>query len=55
MARRRHQEAAFRRGFIDEAQFERILGELPKCEYRDYLESVLAESRRERKQAAAQS
>jgi glucose-1-phosphate thymidylyltransferase len=49
------EEAAFRRGFIDEAQFERILGELPKCEYRDYLESVLAESRRERKQAAAQS
>lgn len=40
------EEAAFRRGFISTAQFEKLIGTLPACEYRDYLAYVLAESAR---------
>jgi glucose-1-phosphate thymidylyltransferase len=40
------EEAAFRRGFLDAHRFEALIGTLPACEYREYLESVLAEERR---------
>jgi glucose-1-phosphate thymidylyltransferase len=40
------EEAAFRRGFLDAARFEQVIRALPACEYREYLESVLAEERR---------
>ena len=40
------EEAAFRRGFLDVAQFAALIARMPHCEYRDYLESVLAEARR---------
>ena len=40
------EEAAFRRGFLDAARFEALIRTLPTCEYRDYLESVLAEEQR---------
>jgi glucose-1-phosphate thymidylyltransferase len=40
------EEASFRRGMISAAQFEQLIGELPRCEYRDYLAEVLAESKR---------
>jgi len=37
------EEVAFRMNFIDQAQLERILDELPKGEYREYLRMVCAE------------
>jgi glucose-1-phosphate thymidylyltransferase len=37
------EEAAFRMGFIEQAQLERIVDELPKGEYREYLRLVCAE------------
>jgi glucose-1-phosphate thymidylyltransferase len=37
------EEAAFRMGFIDQAQLERIVDELPKGEYREYLRLVCEE------------
>lgn len=40
------EEAALVRGFLSLAQFEVLLEEMPNCEYRDYLESVAAETRR---------
>jgi glucose-1-phosphate thymidylyltransferase len=40
------EEAAFRRGFLAADQFEKLIGQIPNCEYRDYLGSVLAEARR---------
>lgn len=40
------EEAAFRRGFLTADQFEALIGKIPKCEYRDYLAEVLAETRR---------
>lgn len=40
------EEAAFRRGFINASQLESLIGTLPKCEYRAYLEEVVAEDRR---------
>ena len=40
------EEAAFVRGFLTLAQFDALLENMPKCEYRDYLVSVVAESRR---------
>ncbi len=40
------EEAAFRRGFISLDSFAALVGTLPKCEYRAYLEEVLAENRR---------
>jgi glucose-1-phosphate thymidylyltransferase len=43
------EEAAFRHGFLSLAQFEEIMGEMPKCEYRDYLAEVVAESKRLKK------
>ncbi len=40
------EEAALRRGFIDLAQFERLLGAMPECEYRTYLGGIATEFRR---------
>ncbi len=40
------EEAALRRGFIDLAQFERLLGAMPDCEYRSYLGGIATEFRR---------
>jgi len=40
------EEAAFRHGFLTLAQLEERAGNMPKCEYRDYLEQdVIAEAR----------
>ena len=41
------EEAAFRRGFLSLEDLDRIVGTLPRCEYRQYLEGVIAEARRE--------
>lgn len=38
------EEAAFRRGFISRPEFETLTGSMPNCEYRAYLQGVLAES-----------
>jgi glucose-1-phosphate thymidylyltransferase len=38
------EEIAYLRGFIDRKQFEKLVGEIPKSLYREYLEKVLAES-----------
>ncbi|MNK07319.1 Glucose-1-phosphate thymidylyltransferase 1 [compost metagenome] len=40
------EEAALVRGFLKLDQFEALLDEMPKCEYRDYLAGVAAEIRR---------
>lgn len=40
------EEAAFRRGFLSVAQFEVLIARIPNCEYRDYLNNVLAEAQR---------
>ncbi|MEI8292166.1 MAG: glucose-1-phosphate thymidylyltransferase RfbA [Verrucomicrobiota bacterium] len=41
------EEAAFRQGFVSLAQLEGIVGKIPNCEYRAYLETeVIAEARR---------
>lgn len=39
------EEAAFRRGFITCDQLEKLAGQMPNCEYRDYLYRVLAEAK----------
>lgn len=40
------EEAAFRRGFISLAHFVNLVDRLPKCEYREYLASVVSEAKR---------
>ena len=40
------EEAAFGRGFLSAGQLEGLLLRIPNCEYREYLQSVLAEARR---------
>lgn len=40
------EEAALVRGFVTLAQFDHLLESMPDCEYREYLASVAAESRR---------
>ncbi len=40
------EEAAFRQGFLSLDQFKGLASKLPNCEYRQYLESVIAESQR---------
>lgn len=40
------EEAAFRQGFLTQDGLQREIERLPRCEYRDYLEEVLAESKR---------
>lgn len=39
------EEAAFRRGFLSVDQLEKLLAEMPNCEYRDYLIGVVSEAR----------
>jgi glucose-1-phosphate thymidylyltransferase len=39
------EEAAFRQGFLSLAQLEKFIGEMPKCEYREYLGEVVAEAK----------
>jgi glucose-1-phosphate thymidylyltransferase len=43
------EEAAFRHGFLSLPQLENFIGEMPKCEYRDYLCEVVAEAKRLKK------
>jgi glucose-1-phosphate thymidylyltransferase len=40
------EEAAFRAGFLQLAQLEELTGRMPKCEYRAYLNEVVAEAKR---------
>ena len=40
------EEAALRRDFLSTKQFEALLAQMPNCEYRDYLNYVLAEAKR---------
>lgn len=40
------EEAAFRRGFISLEQLAELCTRIPQCEYREYLESVVAEAKR---------
>jgi glucose-1-phosphate thymidylyltransferase len=40
------EEAAFRRGFISLSGLESAVAAMPLCEYRDYLQSVVAEAKR---------
>ena len=43
------EEAAFRHGFLTLEQLENLAGEMPRCEYRDYLCEVVAEAKRLKK------
>jgi glucose-1-phosphate thymidylyltransferase len=40
------EETAFRSGFLKLAQLEELTGKMPKCEYRAYLNEVVAEAKR---------
>jgi glucose-1-phosphate thymidylyltransferase len=40
------EEAAYRQKFLSRAQLEQLTAQLPNCEYRAYLENVLAEAMR---------
>jgi glucose-1-phosphate thymidylyltransferase len=40
------EEAAFRRGFLSLGQLDALAGKMPRCEYREYLDEVVAEARR---------
>ncbi|MGA2030489.1 MAG: glucose-1-phosphate thymidylyltransferase RfbA [Verrucomicrobiota bacterium] len=40
------EEAAFRSGFLSLSKLEKLAGEMPGCEYRDYLSEVVAEAKR---------
>ena len=40
------EEAAFRRGFLSLDQLKGLTDKMPKCEYRDYLVEVIAETER---------
>jgi glucose-1-phosphate thymidylyltransferase len=39
------EEIAYAQGFIGRQQFEKLVGALPRCEYRNYLERFLSQSR----------
>src|SRR5580704_9982024 len=43
------EEASFRRGFLDLEKLEALTGKIPNCEYRDYLNSLVAETKRLKK------
>ena len=38
------EEIAYGQGFIDQAQFQALIGKLPRCDYRTYLEQVLSQA-----------
>jgi len=40
------EEAAYRSGFLTLVQLEQCTAQMPKCEYRDYLDDVVAEAKR---------
>ncbi len=40
------EEAAYRRGFISQPAFKALVGSMPNCEYRDYLQEVMTEAKR---------
>lgn len=40
------EEAAFRKGFLSQQQFEELVAKMPKCEYGSYLSEVVAEAKR---------
>jgi glucose-1-phosphate thymidylyltransferase len=40
------EEASFRSGFLPLSKLEKLADEMPKCEYRDYLNEVVAEAKR---------
>jgi glucose-1-phosphate thymidylyltransferase len=40
------EEAAFRNGFLSLTQLDVLAGKIPNCEYRDYLNALVAEARR---------
>ena len=40
------EEASFRQGFLSMAAFQQLTSKLPNCEYRSYLETVVAEANR---------
>jgi glucose-1-phosphate thymidylyltransferase len=40
------EEAAFRQGFLSLSQLQSLVGKLPNCEYRSYLDSVISEASR---------
>ena len=40
------EEAAFRNGFLSLGQLEALNARIPKCEYRDYLVELVAETKR---------
>jgi dTDP-glucose pyrophosphorylase len=40
------EEAAFRGGFLNLTQLEELAGQMPNCEYRTYLNEVVAEAKR---------
>jgi glucose-1-phosphate thymidylyltransferase len=43
------EEAAFRNGFLTMPQLEALTTKIPNCEYRDYLNALMAEARRQKK------
>ena len=44
------EEAAFRQNFLSQTQLDELTAKLPKCEYRAYLEEIVAEAKRLAKQ-----
>jgi glucose-1-phosphate thymidylyltransferase len=40
------EEAAYRQNFLSRDQLESLTAKLPKCEYRTYLEEIVAEAKR---------
>jgi len=44
------EEAAFRQKFLSQSQLDTLASKLPKCEYRTYLEEIVAEAKRLTKQ-----
>jgi len=40
------EEAAYRRGFLNLDELQKLASHMPKCEYRDYLNEVVAEAKR---------
>ena len=44
------EEAAFRQNFLSQTQLDKLTAKLPKCEYRAYLEEIVAEAKRLAKQ-----
>ena len=44
------EEAAFRQNFLSQSQLDALASKLPKCEYRAYLEEIVAEAKRLTKQ-----